>query len=176
MFRIAQIQTLRVFANVPQSEAPAIRAGLPCVVEVEEYRGRRFPGKVSRTANSLDATSRTLLTEVQTPNPDGLLLPGMYATLRFRLRRQEPPLLIPAAAFRNTANGPVVAILGEGAKVHLVRVRMGRDYGAQIEVREGLKPGQKVITNLTDEIAEGVKVRPVAPPKPAAAQAGGPAQ
>lgn len=176
MFRIAQLQTLRVFANVPQSEAPSIRAGMPCTVEVEEYRGRRFPGRVSRTANSLDPASRTLLTEVQTPNPGGLLLPGMYATVHFQLRRKDPPLLIPAAAFRNTAKGPMVATVGAGAEVKLVRVRLGRDYGAQIEVLEGLKPGQKVVTNLTDEVTEGAKVRPVAPAKPAAAKGGGPAQ
>lgn len=176
MFRIAQIQTLRVFVNVPQSEAPAIRVGLPCTVEVEEHRGRRFPGQVSRTSNSLDPASRTLMTEVRTPNPGGLLLPGMYATVHFQLRRENPPLLIPAAAFRNTAKGPIVATVGEGAKVHLVRVKLGRDYGAQIEVLEGLKLGQRVITNLTDEVVEGVRVRPVAPAKPAAAKEGGPAQ
>lgn len=176
MFRIAQIQTLRVFVNVPQSEAPSIRVGLACSVEVEEHRGRRFPGQVSRTSSSLDPASRTLLTEIRTPNPGGLLLPGMYATVHFKLRRENPPLLIPAAAFRNTAKGAIVATVGEGAKVHLVRVKLGRDYGAQIEVLEGLKPGQKVITNLTDEIAEGVRVRPVAPPKPAAAKGGGPGQ
>ncbi len=176
MFRIAQIQTLRVFVQVPQSEAAAIRVGLACSVEVEEHRGRRFSGQVSRTSNALDPVSRTLLTEVRTPNPEGLLLPGMYATVHFQLRRNNPPLLIPAAAFRNTAKGPLVATLGEGNKVHMVRVKLGRDYGAQIEVLEGLKPGQKVITNLTDEIAEGVRVRPVAPAKPAAAKEGGPAR
>lgn len=176
MFRIAQIDTLRVFVNVPQSEAPAIRVGLACSVEVEEHRGRRFPGRVSRTSNSLDPASRTLLTEVRTPNPGGLLLPGMYATVHFQLRRENPPLLIPAAAFRNTAKGPVAATVGEGSRVHLVRVKLGRDYGAQIEVLEGLKPGQKVVTNLTDEIVEGARVRPVAPPKKAAAKEGGPAQ
>lgn len=176
MFRIAQIETLRVFVNVPQSEAPAIRVGLACSVEVEEHRGRRFPGRVSRTSNSLDPASRTLLTEVRTPNPGGLLLPGMYATVHFQLRRENPPLLIPASAFRNTAKGPVLATVGEGARVHLVRVKLGRDYGAQIEVLEGLKPGQKVVTNLTDEIVEGARVRPAAPPKKAAAKEGGPAQ
>jgi RND family efflux transporter MFP subunit len=176
MFRIARIQTLRVFVNVPQSEAPAIHPGLPCLVELEEYRGRRFPGQVSRTSNSLDPASRTLLTEVQTPNPGGMLLPGMYATVRFKLLRENPPLLIPSAAFRNTAKGPVVATVREGSIVHIAPVKLGRDYGAQIEVLEGLKPGQKVITNLTDEIAEGVKVRPAAPPKPTAAKQGGVAQ
>jgi len=173
MFRLAQSDVLRVFVNVPQSDAPAIRPGLACSIEVEEYRGRRFPGKVSRTAGSLDAASRTLLTEVRTPNPDSALLPGMYATVRFLLRRQNPPLLIPSAAFRNTGKGPVVAVLAEGAVVRFVPVKLGRDFGAQIEVTEGLRPGQRVVTNLTDEVREGVKVRPVAAAKPAAAKEGG---
>jgi RND family efflux transporter MFP subunit len=176
MFRLADIRTLRVFVNVPQSEVPEIRTGLACSVEVEEYRGRRFPGRVTRTASALDAASRTLLTEVQTPNPHGVLLPGMYATVRFPLRREEPPLLIPSAAFRNTEKGPVVAVLGEGETIIFVPVKLGRDYGAFIEVTEGLRPGQKVVTNLSDEVREGVKVRPVAPAKPAASKGGGPAQ
>jgi RND family efflux transporter MFP subunit len=176
MFRLAQVHTLRVFVNVPQSEAPAVRPGLACILEVEEYRGRRFPGKVSRTANALDAASRTLLTEVQTPNPDGALLPGMYATVHFLLRRQNPPLSIPSAAFRNTDKGPVAAVLGEGSTIRFVPVRLGRDYGAQIEVIEGLRLGQKVVTNLTDEVREGATVRPVAPAKPPASKEGGPAK
>jgi RND family efflux transporter MFP subunit len=176
MFRLAQVRSLRVFVNVPQSEAPTIRPGLPCSVEVEEHHGRRFPGKVTRTANALDAASRTLLTEVQTPNPDGALLPGMYATVHFRLRRKNPPLLIPSASFRNTDKGPVAAVLAEGAIIHFVPVKLGRDYGAQIEVIEGLHPGQKVVTKLTDQVREGVKVRPVAPAEPAASKEGGTAK
>ncbi|MGQ9635714.1 MAG: efflux RND transporter periplasmic adaptor subunit [Bryobacteraceae bacterium] len=172
MFRLAQSDVLRVFVNVPQSESPAIRPGLACSVEVEEYRSRRFPGKVSRTAGSLDPASRTLLTEVRIPNPDGALLPGMYATVHFLLRRQNPPLLIPSAAFRNTGKGPVVAVLAEGAVVRFVPVKLGRDFGAQIEVAEGLRPAQRIITNLTDEVREGVKVRPIAAAKPAAAKGG----
>jgi len=172
MFRLAQTQTLRVFVNVPQSETPAVRPGLACTLEVEEHHGRRFPGKVTRTANALDPASRTLLTEVQTPNPDGTLLPGMYATVHFRVHRQNPPLLIPSAAFRNTAGGPVAAVLGEGAVIRFVPVKLGRDYGAQIEVTEGLHPGQRVVTNLTDHVRDGAKVRPVAPAKPAAPNKG----
>jgi RND family efflux transporter MFP subunit len=176
MFRLAQTRTLRVFVNVPQSETPAVRPGLACALEVEEHHGRRFSGKVTRTANALDPASRTLLTEVQTPNPDGTLLPGMYATVHFRVHRQNPPLLIPSVAFRNTAGGPVAAVLGEGAVIRLVPVKLGRDYGAQIEVSEGLHPGQKVVTNLTDQVREGVIVRPVAPAKPAAPNKGGSAK
>ena len=173
MFRLAQVHALRVFVNVPQSEAPAVRPGLACTVEVEEYRGRRFAGKITRTANALDPASRTLLTEVRTPNPDGLLLPGMYATVRLRLSREHPPLLIPSAAFRHTEQGPAVAVLADDATIRLVGVKLGRDYGARIEVLEGLSPGQKVVTNLTDEVREGAKVRPVAPAKPAGPKSGG---
>ncbi len=173
MFRIAQTRTLRVFVNVPQSEALLIRPGLPCMVEVEEHRGRQFPGKVTRTSNAIDITSRTLLTEVGTPNPDGALLPGMYATVRFRLRRQDPMVLIPSAAFRHSDKGPMVAVLGEGGTVHFAPLRLGRNHGAKIEVLEGLQPGQMVITSLTDEVREGVKVRPVTPTTAAGTKTGG---
>ena len=172
MFRVAQVHTLRVLVTVPQSEALGVHPGLACRIEVAEYRGRRFPGHVTRTAMSLDVVSRTLLTEIQIPNPDGALLPGMYATVRLVLQRTEPPLLIPSSAFRNTDNGPVVAILPEDKIVHFVPVKLGRDYGPQIEVLWGLRAGQMVITSLTDEIREGLKVQPVAPAKPAARDGG----
>jgi len=173
LFRLAQIHTLRVFVNVPQSEVAGIKPGMSCSVEVEEYRGEKFQGKVTRTANALEVSSRTLLTEVQVANLRGTLLPGMYATVRFQIRRANPPLLIPSAAFRNTEKGPMVAVLQEGASVHLQPVKLGRDYGAQIEVIEGLQAGQKLITNWTDEVREGLKVKPVAAAKPAAPRAGG---
>lgn len=173
LFRIARIELLRVFVYVPQSEASAVRPGSACTVEVREYRNRKFPGKVTRTANALDPVSRTLLTEVQVRNPGGELMPGMYATVRLRLRRQDPPLLIPSAAFRNTEKGPMAAVVGDDAVVRFVPVTLGRDYGARIEVLGGLREGQKVIIDATDEVREGVKVRPVAQAKPTAAKAGG---
>lgn len=175
LFRLAQIQTLRVFVNVPQSEMTAIRPGIPCTLEVGELKGRQFEGNVTRTANSLDASSRTLLTEVQVPNPSGELLPGVYATVRFKIRRSDPPLLIPSTAFRNTDKGPIVGVLREDGAVHLQPVQLGRDFGAQIEVAAGLQAGQKVITTLTDEVREGIKVKPVAS-KPAAPAGGGQAK
>lgn len=172
MFRVAQIHTLRIFVSVPQSEALAVQPGLACTVVVAEYRERQFRGKVTRTANSLDAASRTLLTEIQVPNQDGALLPGMYATVKLVLRRTEPPLMIPSSAYRNNDKGPVVAILREDSTVHFVPVKLGRDYGPEIEVLEGLRAGQKVITNLIDEVREGSKVQPLAPAKPAARDGG----
>jgi RND family efflux transporter MFP subunit len=165
LFRVAQIGILRVFVNVPQSEIQGMEPGLACSLEVEELHGKMFPGRITRTANALDPASRTLLTEVQVANPTGALLPGMYATVHFSLHSKNPPLVIPSAAFRNTDEGPVVAVLGEDSSVHFKSVRLGRDYGAQIEVLAGLQAGQKVITNLSDEIREGVRVKPVAAAK-----------
>lgn len=172
LFRLAQIGILRVFVNVPQAEVAAIRPGIPCTVEVERIKGALFEGKVTRTANALEPSSRTLPVEVQVANPNGLLLPGMYATVRFRIR-QAPSVLIPSAAFRNTAKGPMVAVLQKDNSVHLQSVKLGRDYGTQIEVLEGLQPGQRLITNWSDEVREGARVQPVATPQPAAPRGGG---
>ncbi|MGB9606438.1 MAG: efflux RND transporter periplasmic adaptor subunit, partial [Bryobacteraceae bacterium] len=137
MFRLAQIHVLRVQVMIPQSEAPLIRVGLPCELHVEELGERRVPGVVKRTANALDPASRTLLTEVQVENADGRLLPGMYATVHFRLQRPRPPLLIPSSACRNTEKGPVVAVVQPDATVRVASVRLGRDYGTQLEVLSG---------------------------------------
>jgi RND family efflux transporter MFP subunit len=172
LFRLAQTHILRVFVNVPQSEMTAIRPGIPCTLEVEELKGKEFQGRVTRTANSLDASSRTLLTEIQVPNISGQLLPGIYATVHFKIRRSDPRLLIPSSAFRNTDKGPMVGVLREGATVHLQPVQLGRDFGTQIEITAGLQAGQKVITTLTDEVREGIKVSPAAA-KPAVPAGGG---
>jgi RND family efflux transporter MFP subunit len=173
LFRLAQIDTLRVFVNVPQGDVAGIKPGMSCSVEVQEYRGEKFEGKVTRTANALDVSSRTLLTEIQVANTGGVLLPGMYATVRFQIRRAQPLLLIPSAAFRNAEKGPMVALLREGDLVHLQPVKLGRDYGVQIEVIEGLQAGQKLITNWTDEVKEGIKVKPAVAAKSAAPRGGG---
>jgi RND family efflux transporter MFP subunit len=175
LFRVAQAHALRVFVSVPQSEVPGIKPGLSCNIEVEEYKGRKFPGKVMRTANALDISSRTLLTEIQVANPSNTLLPGMYATVHFQIRR-APSLMIPSPAFRNTQKGPMVAVLRQGNSVHLAPIKLGRDYGTQVEVLEGLQVGQKLIVGWTDEVKEGAKVKPVAAAKSAVSRSGGQTQ
>lgn len=172
LFRLAQIDHLRVIVNVPQSEASMIRTGSSAVIELAEFPGREFKGKVARTANTLDPASRTLLTEVQAANPGRLLLPGMHAIVRFSLRRDQPALMIPSAALRTTSAGPVVGIVGAESAVHFQRVTPGRDFGAQVEILDGLKPGQKVVMTLSDRISEGTKVQAVAAKKGAAEKKG----
>jgi hypothetical protein len=93
-----------------------------------------------------------------------------------RLCRAQPPLLIPSTAFRNTEKGPMVAVLREGNAIKLQPVKLGRDYGTQIEVIGGLEAGQKLISNWTDEVKEGAKVKPEAAAKAAAARGGGQAK
>ena len=111
IFRVAEIARLRILVSVPQMYLPDIQVGQAAKVRVQERPNLIFPGKVTRTSSSLDAASRTLLTEVQVDNPTGVLLPGMYALLQFVAERPDPPFLVPGAALVVRANGTMLALL-----------------------------------------------------------------
>jgi multidrug efflux pump subunit AcrA (membrane-fusion protein) len=162
MFRMAQIGTIRILISVPQANAPGIRAGMPSELTVNEFPGRIFAGKVTRTSNSLDPNSRTLLVEVQVPNRDGKLLPGMYAEVRFRSHRDAPPLLVPGDTLIAANSGMQVAVLedaGDAKKIHMQPVRIGRDFGTETEVLSGLKGTEAIVVNPGDEVREGALVK-----------------
>lgn len=161
LFRIAQIATLRAYINVPQSDSTFIRVGQPARLVVTNLPGRHFTGSVARTANALDPTTRTLLVEVQVPNPDGALLPGMYAQLDLSSSRSDPPLLAPSDALIVRSDGTQVAVVRPDKTVHFQRIEIGRDYGDRLEVLSGLAAGDFIIPNPADSIREGVKVSPV---------------
>ncbi len=170
LYRIAQTGTLRTYVNVPQTNANSIHAGQPARISVTNIPGRSFPGTIARTSNSLDSTSRTLLVEVQVPNPDGALMPGMYAQVEFSNSRANAPLLIPAEALMVRADGTQVAVVGPDSIVHLQKIVIGRDYGDRLEVMQGVQVGDRIIFNPDDSAREGVKVEAVeATEKPAAA-------
>ena len=160
LFRIAQAATLRTYVNVPQANASEVRVGQPARLSVSNLPGRHFTGAVARTANALDPTSRTLLVEVHVPNPDGALLPGMYARVDLIGRRPNAPLRIPSDALIVRGEGTVVALVRDGA-VHLQKIEVGRDYGDRIEVVGGLSEGQTIIANPGDVVREGLQVQPV---------------
>ncbi len=160
LFHMAQSERLRIFVNVPQSEVAAIQIGMPCTLTVRQYGAREFPAKVIRTAEALDPGSRTLLTEVQVANPKSELLPGMYAQVRFHIRREHPPLLIPSEALITNAKGERVATIRDN-QIHLQPVVTGNDYGAEVEVLSGIAEGDRVVTNLTDDVREGRTVKPM---------------
>jgi RND family efflux transporter MFP subunit len=168
LFRIAQTDRLRIYVNVPQSDAAAVRVGQPSKIILSDLPSREFLGLVTRTANSLDPSSRTLLAEIQVPNTAGLLMPGMYAQVNFITSRSEPPLLIRGDALVIRANGPQVAVVMPDQTVHFQTIALGRDYGDRIEVLSGLKAGQQLVINPGDSIEEKAKVKPVlvAPPPP----------
>jgi RND family efflux transporter MFP subunit len=162
LFRIAQIGTVRTYVNVPQVNAGAVRTGQPARLRVSNLPGRDFTGTVARTANALDPTNRTLLVEVQVPNPQGLLLPGMYAQVDLSNARNNPPLLIPSDALIVRADGTLVAVLRPDHTVHLQRVDVGRDYGDRLEILGGLHQGDTIVPNPGDLAREGLLVEPVA--------------
>jgi RND family efflux transporter MFP subunit len=161
LFRIAQTATLRTYVNVPQTHASGIRPGQPGRVSVSNLPGRQFAGTVARTANALDPASRTLLVEIHVPNPDGALLPGMYARVDLISARTSAPLLIPSEALIVRSEGSSVAVVRPDSSVHLQKIEVGRDYGDRLEVMSGLEVGDLIIPNPGDAAREGLKVEPV---------------
>lgn len=161
LYRIAQTGTLRTYVNVPQAFSDAMHPGLPARLTVSNLPGRTFAGWVTRTANALDPSSRTLLVEVQVPNEAGALLPGMYARVDLSSARKDPPILVPNEALMVRANGSQVAVVRADHSVHLQKVEIGRDYGDHLEVIAGLDEGAIVILNPGDAVQEGSKVDPV---------------
>jgi RND family efflux transporter MFP subunit len=161
LFRIAQTNLLRTYLNVPQSNAVEVHVGQMASLATPELPERKFSGAVTRTANALDPSSRTLLVEVQVPNPDGKLLPGMYVEVDLHMPRKDPPLLLPSDTLSVRPEGTMVALVGPNNAVHFQRVVVGRDFGSDIEVLSGLTAGDQVIANPNDAVQEGVKVHPI---------------
>lgn len=160
MYRIAQTDRLRTYVNVPQADQAAIHVGQTARLSISEMPGREFIGKVTRTANALDPTSRTLLAEVQVANPEGKLVPGMYAQVTLSAVHADASLTIPGDTLLIRPDGPQVALVESDGKVHFQKVQLGRDYGNKIEVLRGLVPGQRIVVNPGDTVREGVKVNP----------------
>jgi RND family efflux transporter MFP subunit len=164
MFHLVRMDTLRVFANVPQMFSTDVKVGQKAVVYRREDPRRTFTGTITRTANALDLSSRTLLTEVQVLNKEEALRPGMYLQVQFHFERQSPTVLVPAAALTARADGPRVAILDAQHRVHYRTVQLGRDFGSETEVLVGIDVGETIVVNPRDELAEGTVVEPVAVP------------
>jgi RND family efflux transporter MFP subunit len=162
MFRIAQTERLRTYVNVPQADATSVHVGQAANLKIPDLPSKSFIGTVTRTANSLDPSTRTLLAEVQVPNESGQLLPGMYAEVNFTTPRAEPPLVIRGDTLVVRADGPQVAILGPGERVHFQHVQLGRDYGDRVEVLAGLEEGQRLVINPGDSVRENTKVKAAA--------------
>jgi multidrug efflux pump subunit AcrA (membrane-fusion protein) len=117
-------------------------------------------GKVAHTSGAIDPASRTLLTEVQVPNPKGELLPGSYAQVTFEISSAVPPLLIPSNALIFRSAGTQAAVVDANHRARLTKITLGRDFGNNLEVLSGLQPSDSVIVNPPDSLAEGTIVMP----------------
>jgi membrane fusion protein, multidrug efflux system len=159
LYRLTDITTLRVFANTPQANVGDITVGQRAVVTTQDQPDKQFIGIVKRTANLLDTQTRTLLTEVNVVNQGRALLPGMYAQVKLDVARTgRKAVMIPGDTLVTTSKGPQVATVVQGG-VHWVRVEVGRDLGAEVEITQGLTGEEQLVVNPSDDVREGRKVK-----------------
>ena len=159
LFDIAQVDPLRVYVNVPQTYSPMIQIGMKAFLVQGEYAGQEFAGKVVRTADSIDPASRTLLTEIDVPNPTGKILPGAYAQAHFATKVTAPLITVPINTLLFRAEGPRAAVVGSDNKLHLRPIKIGRDYGSSVEVVSGLDVNDQVVVNPADSLEDGQPVK-----------------
>jgi RND family efflux transporter MFP subunit len=158
MFTIMQSNVIRTQVFVPQDQAFGLRPGVDAVVRVPEIPDRTFPGKVTRLADALQPGTRTLLTEIDIPNPDGVLTPGIYCTIELRIPRKTPGLSVPADAIIFNRDGLQVAVVENGL-ARIRKISVARDLGTEVEARDGVRPGDQVILNPSVDLVDGSKVQ-----------------
>jgi RND family efflux transporter MFP subunit len=161
MFTVMHTDVIRVQVYVPQDAAFGVAPGVEAGIRVPEIPGRVFPGTVTRLANALQPGSRTLLTEIDVPNPDHALTPGSYCLVDLQIPRKTPSLIVPSSAIIFNQDGLSVAVVENGV-AHIRHVTQVRDFGTTVEVSAGVREGDQVILNPSVDLAEGRKVAPQA--------------
>ncbi len=158
LFILAKVDPIRVFTNVPQAYSPAIKNGMPAYVTLQEIPGQKFRGTVARTAEAIDPTTRTLLTEVDVPNKDGRLLRGSFGEVHFSPRINTEKVTVPVNAMLFRREGAQLAIVGSDNKVQLRPITIGRDYGTTLEILGGVSVEDRIIINPADSLEDGQTV------------------
>lgn len=178
LFYLSQTDPIRVFINVPEANAASIRPGLGAYLELTQFPGRKFQGKVVRTSEAIDLSSRTLLTEVDVPNNAGELLPGGYAQVHLLVKVQGQRLQVPVNSLLFRSEGLRAVVVDANNKTHLRALTIGRDYGTSLEVLNGLDANEWIVLNPPDSLQDGQQVQvkqsanPLAPsPAPGTAPA-----
>ena len=164
LFTLMQSDVLRIQLYVPQDEAFGVAPGVEAIVRVPEIPGREFPGKVTRIADALQPGTRTLLTEIDVPNPDRVLQPGVYCNVELKIPRKTPSLIVPSEAIVFNRDGLNVVVVEDGV-AHIRQVNAVRDFGTAVEVNSGVKDGDQVILNPPVDLTDGrkVQIRPAPP-------------
>jgi RND family efflux transporter MFP subunit len=155
LYTIAAIDPVRVFVEVPQTVVANVHPGAEATIMVREYPGRKFTGKVTRSAGALDPDLHTMTTEVQVPNPDGTLLPGMYAQASLTFPVPHRVIEIPATALYSDAQGLRVVVVDAQQKVHFAPITIERDTGATLQIATGLTGDERVVKFAVPGLAEG---------------------
>lgn len=168
LFTLAQTDPIRVYVSVPEMYSPSVRSGLGAFLELAQYPGQNFQGKVVRTAEAIDPNTRTLLTEVDVPNKTSQLFPGGYAQVHLQVKVAASRVQVPVNALLFRAEGLRAAVVDANHKIHLRQLTIGRDFGTTLEVLQGLEATDWIVLNPADSLDEGQDVR--------VKQAAGPAQ
>ncbi len=165
LFRVAAIDRLRTFVPVPQNQSPYVTSGMKADLRLVERPGQTFKGVVARTSHSIDNASRTLLTEVDIDNHDGMLLPGAYVDVHLEVPSDNisGAVRVPANTLIFRAHGMQLAVVGADNKVHLKEVQVGRDFGNTVELVSGVGKDEQIVLNPPDSLAEGQQVKIAAP-------------
>ncbi len=163
LFHVSQQDRLRVFINVPEVYSRAATPGLTADLTLKEFPGKQFTGRLVRTSNAIDVSSRTLLTEVDIDNANGQLLAGSYAEVHLKLPTPATTMKLPVDALIFKGDGLQVAVLDPSNRVKMVNVTSGRDFGDSVEVLAGLKGDERVVLNPPDSLTDGQVVRVAEP-------------
>jgi RND family efflux transporter MFP subunit len=166
LYRMSQDNPIRVFVDVPQSAAADLmKVGVPAQISGGDSSGRSIAGTIARTSDAVDPKARTFRAEVDIPNTDSRLVPGLYVQVSFQLPNSGMSQ-VPAAALVFSAGGPKVAVVASDDTVRFRDVTIGRDDGDKVELRSGVSDGERLVLNISNQIADGEKVR-VSGDKPA---------
>jgi RND family efflux transporter MFP subunit len=159
LYRIAQDDPIRVFVDVPQSEAPELmKLGVPAQITISDTSAPAMTGTITRTSDAVNPEARTFRAELDIPNPSRALVAGLYVQVAFQLNNAGM-YQVPAASLTFTPQGPEVAVVNTDNQVRFHPVTIGRDDGDHVELRSGVSSGDRLVLNISDQIAEGAKVR-----------------
>jgi RND family efflux transporter MFP subunit len=164
LFEVAKTDVLRVFVYVPEQYVPYIHTNEKAFLNFPEYPRQDFEGTVTNVSGGLDETSKTLQVEIHVPNSNHMLMPGMYAKVRFQAPATLRLPVVPATALQTRADGSFIFIVDKNNAVHMHKLVIGRDLGGQFEVSKGVNTGDKVVLNPPDTLVDNMKVDPVLAP------------
>jgi RND family efflux transporter MFP subunit len=166
LFSVADIHRVRIYVKVPQRLTGNIHPGLTAELRLPQYPGKVFTAKATTTTHSVNTLSRTLLVELQTDNPDGVLQPGTYVEAELNLPSDPNTVLIPSSAILFRQHGLEAAVVGDTNKITLKKISLGRNRGVQVEVTDGLMPTDRVVDSPPDSLGSGDLVRVASDPVP----------